>query len=85
MFTGKKYISVSNKSKSRSISVSNKCKSRSNKSLSNKPISEGNPRQIQGALIRTHQFQDSSYFETEITFLLSDYKSLATVWWCETS
>ena len=46
MFTGKKSISVSNKSKS----VSNK--SLPNKSMSDK--SKANPRQIQEALIRTH-------------------------------
>ena len=44
MLTGKESISVSNKSKSVSKSVANK-------SLSNK--SKANPRQIQGALIRT--------------------------------
>ena len=62
MFTGKKHISVSNKSKSVS-----------DKSLSNKPIpekSKANPWQIQDALIRTQLFQYSFHFEIQMVFLL---------------
>ena len=55
------------------ISVSNKCKSASDKSLSNKPISDKykvNLRQSQDALIRTQEFWYSLRFETQMAFLL---------------
>ena len=62
MFTGKK-----------SISLSNIFKSVSDKSLSNKPISDKskkNPRKIQEALLTTECFPYPSDFEIQIAFLL---------------
>ena len=56
-----------------SISLSNIFKSVSDKSLSNKPISDKskkNPRKIQEALLTTECFPCPSDFEIQIVFLL---------------
>ena len=60
------------------ISLSNKSNFESDKSISHISISDKS-RRIQNPLIRTQQFQYSSYLETQ-AFLFWELKSLTTVW-----